>query len=70
MISRIDPFSATPGAAPGKNATRLICAATARAPVGSSATLARPFAAVNTIAIFVIAFVPELSLWLPRLLGY
>ncbi len=29
-----------------------------------------PFAAVNTIAIFVIAFVPELSLWLPRVFGY
>lgn len=29
-----------------------------------------PFAVVNTIAIFVIAFFPELSLWLPRLLGY
>ncbi|MCP1169160.1 TRAP transporter large permease [Limimaricola litoreus] len=31
---------------------------------------ALPFAAVNTMAIFVIAFFPELSLWLPRLLGY
>ncbi len=31
---------------------------------------ALPFALVNTIAIFVIAFVPELSLWLPRLFGY
>lgn len=31
---------------------------------------ALPFAAVNTVAIFVIAFFPELSLWLPRLLGY
>ncbi|MFD2741451.1 TRAP transporter large permease [Sulfitobacter aestuarii] len=31
---------------------------------------ALPFAAVNTIAIFVIAFFPQLSLWLPRLLGY
>ncbi len=31
---------------------------------------ALPFAAVNTIAIFVIAFVPELSLWLPRMFGY
>lgn len=31
---------------------------------------ALPFALVNTLAIFVIAFVPELSLWLPRLLGY
>jgi C4-dicarboxylate transporter DctM subunit len=31
---------------------------------------ALPFAAINTAAIFVIAFVPELSLWLPRLLGY
>ncbi len=31
---------------------------------------ALPFAAVNTIAIFIIAFFPELSLWLPRLFGY
>jgi C4-dicarboxylate transporter DctM subunit len=31
---------------------------------------ALPFVLINTIAIFVIAFVPELSLWLPRLLGY
>ncbi|MDK3073813.1 TRAP transporter large permease [Sedimentitalea sp. JM2-8] len=31
---------------------------------------ALPFAAINTIAIFIIAYVPELSLWLPRLLGY
>ena len=31
---------------------------------------ALPFAAINTITIFIIAFVPELSLWLPRLLGY
>ncbi|MCL3881485.1 TRAP transporter large permease [Marivita sp. GX14005] len=31
---------------------------------------ALPFALVNTIAIFIIAYVPELSLWLPRLLGY
>ncbi len=31
---------------------------------------ALPFALVNTIAIFVIAFFPELSLWLPRVFGY
>ncbi|SLN65331.1 Sialic acid TRAP transporter permease protein SiaT [Roseovarius litorisediminis] len=31
---------------------------------------ALPFAFINTIAIFIIAFVPEISLWLPRLLGY
>ena len=31
---------------------------------------ALPFAFINTIAIFVIAFFPELSLWLPRLFGY
>jgi C4-dicarboxylate transporter DctM subunit len=31
---------------------------------------ALPFAAVNTIAIFTIAFFPEISLWLPRLFGY
>ncbi len=31
---------------------------------------ALPFAAVNTIAIFIIAFFPELSLWLPRVFGY
>lgn len=31
---------------------------------------ALPFAAINTVAIFIIAYVPELSLWLPRLLGY
>jgi C4-dicarboxylate transporter, DctM subunit len=29
-----------------------------------------PFAAVSVIAVFVIAFVPEISLFLPRLLGY
>ena len=29
-----------------------------------------PFAALNTIAIIIIAFVPEISLWLPRALGY
>ena len=31
---------------------------------------ALPFAAVNTLAIFILACVPGLSLWLPRLLGY
>lgn len=31
---------------------------------------ALPFAFINTIAIFIIAYVPEISLWLPRLLGY
>ncbi|WP_108483128.1 TRAP transporter large permease [Oceaniglobus ichthyenteri] len=31
---------------------------------------ALPFAAVNTTAIFIIAFFPELSLWLPRMFGY
>ncbi len=31
---------------------------------------ALPFAAVNTIAIFIIAFFPQLSLWLPRVMGY
>ncbi|WP_424934603.1 TRAP transporter large permease [Amaricoccus macauensis] len=31
---------------------------------------ALPFAFINTIAIFIIAFVPGISLWLPRLLGY
>lgn len=31
---------------------------------------ALPFAFINTIAIFVIAFFPEISLWLPRLFGY
>lgn len=31
---------------------------------------ALPFAAVNTIAVFVIAFFPEIVLWLPRFFGY
>ncbi len=31
---------------------------------------ALPFAAINTVAIFVIAFFPEIVLWLPRTLGY
>jgi len=31
---------------------------------------ALPFAAVNTIAIFIIAFVPQISLWLPGVFGY
>jgi len=31
---------------------------------------ALPFAFINTLAIFIIAYFPELSLWLPRLLGY
>ncbi len=31
---------------------------------------ALPFAFVNTIAIFIIAFFPEISLWLPRFFGY
>ncbi|SFU10397.1 TRAP transporter large permease [Sedimentitalea nanhaiensis] len=31
---------------------------------------ALPFAAINTTAIFIIAFFPELSLWLPRMFGY
>ena len=31
---------------------------------------ALPFAAINTLAIFIIAFVPEISLWLPRFFGY
>ncbi len=29
-----------------------------------------PFAILNTIAIIIIAYVPEISLWLPRALGY
>lgn len=31
---------------------------------------ALPFAAMSIIAIFIIAYVPEISLWLPSLLGY
>jgi len=31
---------------------------------------ALPFAAINVIAVFIIAYVPELSLWLPRMFGY
>ncbi len=31
---------------------------------------ALPFAAINVIAIFIIAFFPQLSLWLPSLFGY
>ncbi len=31
---------------------------------------ALPFAVVSILAIFIIAYVPELSLWLPRVLGY
>jgi len=31
---------------------------------------ALPFAAVNVIAVFIIAFFPEIVLWLPRLFGY
>ncbi|MEM7023079.1 MAG: TRAP transporter large permease subunit, partial [Pseudomonadota bacterium] len=31
---------------------------------------ALPFAAVNTIAVFIIAFFPEIVLWLPRVFGY
>lgn len=29
-----------------------------------------PFAIANTVAVFVIAYVPELSLWLPRVFGF
>jgi C4-dicarboxylate transporter DctM subunit len=29
-----------------------------------------PFVAVSTIAVFLIAYVPALSLWLPGLVGY
>ena len=31
---------------------------------------ALPFAAISAVAVFVIAFFPELSLYLPRLFGY
>lgn len=31
---------------------------------------ALPFAFINTIAIFIIAYFPEISLWLPRFFGY
>ncbi len=31
---------------------------------------ALPFALINTIAIFIIAFFPQISLWLPRFFGY
>jgi len=31
---------------------------------------ALPFAFINTVAIFIIAFVPEISLWLPKFFGY
>ena len=31
---------------------------------------ALPFAAVNTVAIFIIAFFPDIVLWLPRVFGY
>lgn len=31
---------------------------------------ALPFALINVIAIFIIAYFPQLSLWLPKLLGY
>lgn len=31
---------------------------------------ALPFAFINTVAIFIIAFFPEISLWLPRFFGY
>lgn len=31
---------------------------------------ALPFAAINTAAIFIIAFFPQISLWLPRYFGY
>ncbi|WP_120635034.1 TRAP transporter large permease [Ruegeria sp. EL01] len=31
---------------------------------------ALPFAFINTVAIFIIAFFPEISLWLPRVFGY
>ena len=31
---------------------------------------ALPFALVNTIGVFIVAFFPEISLWLPRVFGY
>jgi C4-dicarboxylate transporter DctM subunit len=31
---------------------------------------ALPFAAINTVAIFIIAYFPALTLWLPRALGF
>ncbi len=31
---------------------------------------AMPFAAINTVAIFIIAYVPQISLWLPKVFGY
>jgi len=38
--------------------------------IESISLAALPFAFVNTIAIFIIAFFPQISLWLPRALGY
>ncbi|WP_306115984.1 MULTISPECIES: TRAP transporter large permease [unclassified Roseovarius] len=38
--------------------------------IESISLAALPFAFINTIAIFIIAFVPEISLWLPRFFGY
>jgi C4-dicarboxylate transporter DctM subunit len=29
-----------------------------------------PFAAISIAAVFLIAFIPQISLWLPQLLGY
>ena len=31
---------------------------------------ALPFAAINVVAVFIIAFFPEITLWLPRFFGY
>ncbi len=29
-----------------------------------------PFSIVAVIAVFIIAFIPEITLWLPRMMGY
>ncbi|CAN5772704.1 TRAP transporter large permease [soil metagenome] len=47
-----------------------IAAGVSGASVEEVAVKALPFVAVNTLAILIIAFVPDLSLWLPRQFGY
>ena len=39
-------------------------------PVEKIVVRVMPFVLVSSVAVFVIAFFPKLSLWLPRMLGY
>ena len=63
-------FKGIPFAAPPLGENLFVASGIGGASIEEISYRALPFAAASIIALFIIAYVPQISLWLPGVMGY